>query len=200
MNKPKTNQHLRRKISALAVIAGLAVGVLFALPKAQADQPVPVSGTWSACGYILPDTVHQAGHNVTLNAYQDQICLGDMVGTLSVTPDNPEFDVLHFAKDGVTLLFGTFHGSGTFTGSVLGRTASPAAVFTYQGQLAPDGSGDATYTFDDPVAGIHGEFTMLGNPPEPPAPGQPCDETCNNTSCYVGYGIGTYSGQFQLTP
>ena len=37
MNNPKTSQHLRRKISALAVITGLSVGVLFVSPKAHAD-------------------------------------------------------------------------------------------------------------------------------------------------------------------
>lgn len=187
MDKPKMKQHLRRTVSALAVIAALAIGVLCTLPKAQAGQPVPVGGTWNACGHVLWNTLHQAGRNFTINEYQDQICLGSMVGTLSVTLDNPEFDVLHLAADGVTLLCASFHGSGTFSGSVLGRTASPAAVFTYQGQIAPDGSGQAIYSLDDPVAGIHGEFTMLGSPPIPCEGGD-------------GHVTGTYSGQFQLTP
>jgi len=68
------------------------------------------------------------------------------------------------------------------------RTASPAAVFTYQGQIAPDGSGQAIYSFNDPVAEIHGEFTILGSPVDP-------------NLCEGNGGVtGTYSGQFHLTP
>ena len=110
MNKRKVKQHLRRKISALAVIAGLGVGVLFALPKAQADQPVQVNGTWNLCGHIMWDTLHQAGRNFTVDIYENQIFFGPMVGTLYITPDNPEFDVAHLARDGVTLIRVNFHG------------------------------------------------------------------------------------------
>ena len=188
MNKPKTNQHLRRKISALVVIAGLAVGVLFALPKAEADQPVQVSGTWNLCGHPMWDTLHQAGRNFTINLYQNQIFFGPMVGTLYITPDNPEFDVLHLAPDG-TLIRVSFHGSGTFAGSVLGRTASAAAVTTYEGQIAQDGSGLVNWTLDDPAAGIHGQGMYYGNPPDP--------NPCEGDGSYV---TGTYTGQIQLTP
>src|SRR5262249_28587057 len=83
-----------------------------------ADQPVQVSGTWNLCGHIMWDTLHQAGRNFTVNIYQNQSFFGPMVGTLYITPDNPEFDVAHLARDGVTLTRVNFHGSGTFAGSV----------------------------------------------------------------------------------
>jgi len=189
MNKRKTKEHLRRKISALAVIAGLGTAALCALPNAQADQPVQVSGTWNLCGHIMWDTLHQAGRNFTVDIYQNENFFGPMVGTLYITPDNPEFDVAHFARDGVTLIRVNFHGSGTFAGSVLGRTASAAAVITYEGQIAQDGSGQVNWTLDDPVAGIHGNGTLDGNPPDP--------NPCESDGSYV---TGTYTGQIQLTP
>jgi hypothetical protein len=189
MNKPKTNQHLHRKIAALAVIAGLGIAALSALPKAHADQPVAVSGTFNLCGHPIWDTLHQAGRNITVDLYQNQNFFGPMVGTLYITPDDPEFDVLHLAKDGVTLIRVNFHGSGTFAGSVLGRTTSAAAIMGYQAQIAPDGSGHGTWWLDDPVAGIHGNGTLDGNPPDP--------NPCEVDGSYV---TGTYTGQIQLTP
>ena len=144
MNKPKINQHLRSKISALMVIAGLAAGVLFASPKAEAN-PQPVSGTWNLCGHNMWDTLRPAGRNFTIDVHQNQIFFGPMVGTLYITPGDPEFDVIRFAADHQTLIRVHFHGSGTFVGSALGRTASPQAVMGYHGQIAPDGSGLATW-------------------------------------------------------
>src|SRR5215469_16136244 len=189
MNNVKTNQHLRRKISALAVIAGLGIAALCALPKAKADQPVAVSGTWNLCGHTMWDTLHQAGRNFTVDFYQNQNFFGPVVSTLYITPDDPEFDVLHLASDGVTLVRVNFHGSGSFGGSVLGRPVSSAAVMGYQAQIAPDGTGHGVWWFNDPLAGIQGNGTLDGNPPDP--------NPCEGDGSYV---TGTYTGQVQLTP
>jgi hypothetical protein len=190
MNKQNIKQQLRKSSLALALVAGLGVGVLCALPKAQASQPAPVSGTFTLCGHNIWDSLHIAGRNLTIDAYQNQIFYGLLAGTLYITPENPEHDVVRLADDGVTLLRVYFHGSGTFAGSVLGRTASTAAVMSYTAQIAPDGTGYGTWTFDDPVAGIHGRGTLpTGNPPDP--------NPCEGDGYYV---TGTYAGQIQLTP
>jgi hypothetical protein len=184
MDRRKIKQHLRRTFSALAIVAALC-----SLPKGQAAQPVPVSGTWNLCGHNMWDTFHQAGRNFTIDVYQNQIFFGPVVGTLYITPDDPEFDVVRLAADHQTLIRVYFHGSGTFAGSVLGRTASAAAIMGYRGQVAPDGTGHATWWLDDPVAGIHGQGTFDGNPPDP--------NPCEGDGYYV---TGTYTGQIQLTP
>ena len=187
MNKSNITQHLRRRFSALAVMSALAVGVLCALPDAQADQPVSVTGTWNLCGHNMWNTFHQAGRNFTIDVYQNQIFAGGVSGTLYVTPENPEHDVVRLAHDG-SLIRVVFHGSGSFQGSVLGRATSSAAVMTYQGQIAPDGSGQALWLLDDPVAGIHGHGALYGNPPDP----NPCEGD--------GYFVtGITTGQVQLT-
>jgi hypothetical protein len=189
MNKQNIIQQLRRTFSPLAVVAVLGVGVLCALPKAQAAAPAPVSGTFTVCAHNIWDSLHIAGRNLTIDAYQNQIFYGGLVGTLYITPENPEHDVVRLADDGVTLLRIYFHGSGTFAGSVLGRTASAAAVMGYQAQIAPDGTGYGYWWFDDPVAGIHGQGTLYGNAPDP--------NPCEGDGYYV---TGTYTGQMQLTP
>jgi hypothetical protein len=188
MNKSKIKQHLRRRFSALAVIVALGIGVLCAVPEAQADQPVPVNGTCNLCGHNMWNTFHQAGRNFTIDVYQNQIFSGGLNGTLYVTPEDPEHDVVRLAHDG-TLIRVVFHGSGSFQGSVLGRPTSAAAVMTYQGQVAQDGSGRAIWLLDDPVAGIHGHGTLYGNPPDP--------NPCEGDGYYV---TGTLTGQIQLTP
>src|SRR5215831_12824329 len=142
MNKPKTNQPLRRKISALAVIADLGIAALSVFPKAQADQPASVSGTWEIC--VAVTTVqHQAGPNFVATTTQTQTFTsgGDLDGVLAITADNPEQDLIRTA-DGTfeTFLGETFHGSGTFTGSILG-SAEGTAVMSYTGTVAADGSG-----------------------------------------------------------
>ncbi len=189
MNKKNVRQHLRRAVSALAFVGALVAGALCALPKAQADQPVPVSGTFTVCGHNIWDSLHIAGRNLTIDVYQNQIFYGDLVGTLYITPENPEHDVVRLADDGVTLLRIYFQGSGTFAGTVLGRTASTAAVMSYQAQIAPDWTGYGHWQFDDPVAGIHGQGTLYGNAPDP--------NPCEGDGIYV---TGTYTGQMQLTP
>lgn len=188
MNKTQMKQHRRRTFCALAVIASLGMGVLGTLPEAQAN-PVPVSGTWNLCGHNMWDTFHQAGRNFTIDVYQNQVNAGPLDGTLYITPEDPEHDVVRLAQDGVTLIRVHFHGRGTFVGSVLGRTVSPEAVMGYEGQIAPDGTGHALWWLSDPVAGIHGTGTFDGNPPDP--------NPCEGDGYYV---TGIYTGQIQLTP
>ncbi len=116
MNKQNIKQQLRKSSLALALVAGLGVGVLCALPKAQASQPAPVSGTFTLCGHNIWDSLHIAGRNLTIDAYQNQIFYGPLAGTLYITPENPEHDVVRLAEDGVTLLRVYFHGSGNLRG------------------------------------------------------------------------------------
>ncbi len=49
MNKQNIKQQLRRAFFALAI-----VGALFTLPRAQADQPEPVSGSSTDCEHKGP--------------------------------------------------------------------------------------------------------------------------------------------------
>jgi len=97
MNKQNIKQQLRRAFFALAI-----VGALFTLPKAQADQPAPVSGTFTVCAHNIWDSLHIAGRNLTIDVYQNQIFYGDLVGTLYITPENPEHDVVRLADGGVS--------------------------------------------------------------------------------------------------
>lgn len=187
MNKRKVRLH--RNIWALAIIGPLAISVLCAPPKTQAVHSVPVSGTWNLCGHNMWNTLHQAGRNLTINVYQNQNFFGALTGTLYITPENPELDVVHLARDGVTLVRVNFHGAGSFAGSVLGRPVSSAAVMGYQAQIAPDGTGHGVWWFNDPVAGIHGQGTLDGNVPDP--------NPCEGDGYYV---TGTYTGEIQLTP
>src|SRR6266487_1993735 len=102
MNKQNIKQQLRKSSLALALVAGLGVGVLCALPKAQASQPAPVSGTFTLCGHNIWDSLHIAGRNLTIDAYQNQIFYGPLAGTLYITPENPEHDVVRLADGGVS--------------------------------------------------------------------------------------------------
>jgi hypothetical protein len=181
-------EYLHRKSSVLAIAVSLALAGLSSLLNAQA-QGVSVSGTWNLCGHNMWETFHQAGRNFTIDVYQNQVCFGPLLGTLFITPEDPEHDVVRLASDGVTLIRVHFHGRGTFGGSVLGTTLSAAAEMGYQGQIAPDGSGQASWWLDDPVTGIHGRGTFYGNPPSP--------NPCEGDGYYVD---GTYTGQIQLSP
>jgi hypothetical protein len=73
MNKQNIKQQLRRTFSAPAIVIALVIGTLCALPKAQADQPAPVSGTFTVCGHNIWDSLHIAGRNLTIDVYQNQI-------------------------------------------------------------------------------------------------------------------------------
>lgn len=187
MHKLITNDW-RRKISVLAVTTGLGLVTLCGPPNTQA-QGIPVSGTWNLCGHNMWETFRQAGRNFTIDVYQNQVCFGPVLGTLFITPQDPEHDVVRLAQDGVTLIRVHFHGRGSFAGSVLGITLSVAAEMGYQGQIAPDGTGQASWWLEDPITGIHGRGTFYGNPPSP--------NPCEGDGYYVD---GTYTGQIQLTP
>lgn len=181
-------EYLRSNFSALAVAVSLAVLGLSGLANAQA-QGIPVSGTWNTCGHNMWETFHQAGRNFTIDAYQNQVCFGPLLGTLFITPEDPEHDVVRLAQDGVTLIRVHFHGRGSFAGSVLGTILSAAAEMGYQGQIAPDGAGQASWWLEDPITGIHGRGTFYGNPPSP--------NPCEGDGYYVE---GTYAGQIQFSP
>jgi hypothetical protein len=182
MNKTNIKQHLRRSYFALTIVGVMTVGAASTLPRAQADQPTPVSGDWEIC---VSDMVilRQAGPNfiaATTNQIQT-FTSGALAGVLAITPDNPEQDLIRTA-DGTfqTFLGETFHGSGTFTRSDNEGTA----VMTYMGTVASDGSGFAYWVIDQgtgSLTGVHGQGTFIGSPPNP------CVE-------------GTYDGQIQFAP
>jgi hypothetical protein len=186
MKKPKIKHHLRRKISALAIMGPLMVGAVLTLPKAQADPPPSVSGDFEICDFTIL-TIRQAGRfNFVATGSQTQTFTGDLVGALAITADRPEHDVIRTA-DGTlnTVLSVTFHGSGTFTGSILG-SAEGMAVMSYAGRIAADGTGVAYWVIDQGTGGldgVHGQgtFTAAPNP-------------------VTGCTDGTYAGQIQFAP
>jgi len=186
MNKTNIKQRLRRTFSALAIVGAMTVGAVLTLPRAQADQPTPVSGTWQICDDVTT-VQHQAGTNFVATTTQTQtFTSGALDGVLAITADNPEKD-LYRTADGTfdTFLGGTFHGSGMFTGSVLG-SAEGTAVMTYMGTLAADFTGLAYWVIDQGtggLTGVHGQGTFIGSPPDP-------------TGCVEG----TYDGRVQFAP
>jgi len=185
MNKTNIKQHLPRTFSALAIVGAITVCAVLTLPKAQAAPPTSVGGTWEIC--VADTTVqHQAGPNFIATTTQTQTFAsgGDLDGVLAITADNPEQDLIRTA-DGTfeTFLGETFHGSGTFTGSILG-SAEGTAVMTYTGTVAADGSGVAYWVIDQGtggLTGVHGQGTFIGSPPNP------CVE-------------GTYDGRIHFAP
>jgi len=125
MNKPNIKQHLRRAFFALAIVCALTAGALFALPKAQADQPTTLTqGGWTAGAQLLGDP-RPVGPNLILAIKQIQPFTEASLGTgLAGTLCIPfEQDVVYFDRNGAFRGV-TFHGSGTFTGSILGRARS----------------------------------------------------------------------------
>jgi hypothetical protein len=188
MNKPNVKQHLRRTFSALTIVGAMTVGAVLTLPKAKAAPPASISGTWEICDAVSL-IQHQAGPNFIATTTQTQTFAsgGDLDGVLAITADNPEQDLIRTA-DGTfeTFLGATFHGSGTFTGSILGSEEG-TAVMTYMGTLAADGSGVAYWVIDQGtggLAGAHGQGTFIGSPPNPV------------TGCVDG----TYDGRIQFAP
>jgi hypothetical protein len=174
---------------ALGVIAALAVGSLFVLPKAQAN-PVPVSGTWNACGHNLWDMFHQAGRNFTIKAYQNQIFFGSVVGTLYCHTGRSRVRCASSRQGRRDVAPWTFPRQRNLGGFSSGKDCERGSgIHLPRSSRSRRLTGQAIYSFNHAVAGIHGEFTMLGSPPDP--------NPYEVDGCYV---TGTYTGQVQLTP
>lgn len=113
-----------------AVAAVLAMMVVPA--TASAATPTAASGSWDDCN-IAP-VVRAGGPNLTVWVGITENFSGTMVGTYAGT----ERDQVY--ADGSA----TFHGAGTFTGSVNGKSGT--ASYTYEG-VAPAGQPfTATWT------------------------------------------------------
>ena len=170
MNKPNIKRQLRGILFAIALI-----GTSLALPSAQADRPSAAGGSWDDCNVITD--VRQAGPNLILTV----LITENFTGTFNGSYEGFEQDVIY--ADGTA----TFHGSGTFTGTVSGRSGT--VVMTYAGTaftptataqwVVDQGTGD--------LATLHGHGTFQGNET---GPTQDCDDTF----------AGTYTGQIQFAP
>jgi hypothetical protein len=99
MNKTNIKQHVRRTFSALAIIGLLAVGALFAVPKAQAGygRGALYQIELSASNSITPPMLPRAGGGgiwLWIALYDDPNHPGDYSGSDCVhglPPDNPDY-------------------------------------------------------------------------------------------------------------
>jgi hypothetical protein len=190
MNKQNIIQQLRRTFSPLAVVAVLGVGVLCALPKAQAAQPIPASGSSTDCEHVISQQL--AGPN-TIITLSITVCFH---GTFEGTWVGTERDVI---RDG----HGTGQGSGVFTGTVNGRSGT--MVFSYQVNVSPNGlvtrwvvdrgTGD--------LAGLSGQGTtqfVSQDGPGCPTSGFDCENCPPPTgTCDDSFTL-NYDGQIQFAP
>jgi hypothetical protein len=115
LNQNRFLSHLRTSFCALAI-----AGASLALPSAEADPPLPASGTYSPCFVQLGDT-QQAGPNMIKIYSVSAATTGTFYGSLI---DGTERDVIH--PDGSI----TFEGSATFISGYSCGTLQ----FSYTGQ------------------------------------------------------------------
>jgi hypothetical protein len=190
MNRTNINQHLRRTFSALAIVAGLGIGVLGALPKAQADQPVPVSASSTDCEHVISQESHGLNTIITLSI---TACFH---GTFEGTWVGTERDVI---RDG----HGTGQGSGVFTGTVNGRSGT--MVYSYHVSISPNGTV-ARWVVDQgtgELAGLSGQGTqelVSQNGPGCPTSGFDCENCPPPTgTCDDSFTL-NHDGQIQFAP
>ena len=171
MNRPNIKQRLHRGFLALAISA-----TAFAQSgRAQGHMPGTANGNWDDCNVIID--VSEAGPNLILTV----LITETFTGTFNGSYEGLERDVIY--ADGTA----TFHGSGTFTGTVSGRSGT--AVMSYEGTaftltatanwVVEQGTGD--------LSTLRGRGTFQGHET---GPIQACDDTF----------AGTYTGQIQFAP
>src|SRR2546430_4646763 len=107
----------RRRIQLFMVLVAIA------FPPVTSAAPVPAAGTWNACNFA--PVFRAAGRNTVETVGITENFFGPLLGTYAGT----ERDVIY--ADGSA----TFHGSGIFTGTVLGAS-SGTATYRYEG-IAP---------------------------------------------------------------
>jgi hypothetical protein len=147
------------------------------LPKAEADQPAPVTGSWSNCQFITD--IREAGPNIIITWSITVTYTGSFNGTWQGT----ERDVI-FANGRAT-----FHASGIFTGSLSGSSPGTATM-NYAGTASGPEAATAHWTVEQGsggLAGLHGQG-RLEDIVETPTQG--CDDAF----------VGNYTGQIQFAP
>jgi len=186
MNKQNIKQQLRRAFFALAI-----VGALFTWPKAQADQPAPVSGSTTDCEHVISQ--QSSGPN-TIIALSITVCFH---GTFEGTWVGTERDVIH--ADGS----GTGQGSGVFSGTVNGRSGT--MVFSYQVNISRNGLV-SRWVVDQgtgDLAGLSGQGTtqfVSQDGPGCPTSGFDCENCPPPTgTCDDSFTL-NYNGQIQFAP
>ena len=171
MHRPTIRQHLHKGFLVLAISA-----TAFVLPgSAQGDMPGAANGDWDDCNVITQ--VRQAGPNLFLTV----LITENFTGTFDGSYEGFERDVIY--ADGTA----TFHGSGTFTGTVLGRAGT--AIMSYEG-TAFTPTATANWVVDQgtgDLATLHGHGTFQGIETGPTGA---CDDTF----------AGSYTGQIQFAP
>ena len=173
MNKTNLKQQARRTFSAL-----VAIGALFTLPKAQADQPAAAHGYSNDCETLI--SLRQVGPNTIIVLSITATFTGTFDGTWVGT----ERDVTH-ADRSVTL-----QGSGVFTGSVSGRSGT--MIFSYQVSVSPNGREVTHWVVDQgtgDLAGIHGQGTTPSD-----------QETGPTGDCAWDTFVLEYTGQIRFAP
>jgi Protein of unknown function (DUF3224) len=185
MNKQNIKQQVRRAFFALAI-----VGVLFTLPKAQAAQPIPASGTSTDCEHVISQESHGPNTIITLSI---TTCFH---GTFEGTWVGTERDVF---TEGHT----KGQGSGVFTGTVNGRSGT--MVFSYIAYLSPNGI--MTHWVVDQgtgdLVGLSGQGThqlVSQDGPGCPTSGFDCENCPPPTgTCDDSFTL-NYNGQIQFAP
>jgi O-6-methylguanine DNA methyltransferase len=190
MNKPGIKQYSRRTFSAPAIVIALAIGALCALPRAQADQPVPVSASSTDCEHVISQ--ESSGPNTIITLSITACFHGTFEGTWVGT----ERDVI---RDG----HGTGQGSGVFTGTVNGRSGT--MVLSYHVSISPNGTV-ARWMVNQgtgELAGFSGQGTqqlVSQNGPGCPTSGFDCENCPPPTgTCDDSFTL-NYDGQIQFAP
>ena len=151
--------------------------VAITFPAVTSAAPVAASGTWDDCNFA-PD-FRAAGPNAVGTVGITENFFGTLNGTYAGT----ERDVIY--ADGSA----TFHGSGTFTGTVAGRSGT--GTYRYEG-IGPAGQPfRATWVFvgeTGSLASVRGHGTFGGN----------FDGVSG--ACDGGIFSGTYEGALNLGP
>ncbi len=131
----------------LPALATTAMVAALTLPGVAAAAPSSVSGSWSDCNF--GPTARSAGPNTIVTVGISEDYSGPVDGHF----DGTERDFVHASG------WVTFHGSGTFSGTVLGRTGtgflSYGGIFPTTGFVPGSGPGSAKWV----LIGKTGELT-----------------------------------------
>jgi Protein of unknown function (DUF3224) len=177
MNETNIKQQVRRSVFVL-----LTVGALSALPKANANPPVPAHGYSNDCESLI--SIQQAGPNTIIVLSITATFTGTFDGTWVGT----ERDLIH--GGGAVMV----HGSGVFTGSVNvnGSVRSGTMTFSYVVTFPPNGREVTHWVVEQgtgDLAGISGQGTT------------PSDEEIGPTvDCPWDTFVVEYDGQIHFGP
>ena len=165
---------MRKPRLQLLLWAALAA---IAFPALSSAAPVGASGTWDDCNFA--PVFRAAGPNLAVAVGITENFFGPLEGTYIGT----ENDVVYI--DGSA----TFHGSGTFTGNVAGRSGT--ATYRYEGTAPAGQPFHATWVLvgeTGSLASVKGHGTFGGG----------FDGV--STACDGGIFSGSYEGALNLGP